>query len=185
MCSLELDKTQLMRFMPDTVVKETASKLNLKPQKKEQCEMAHRKNCFFFVLITRHLSFQWRFTAYLLLIALLTLTAAAQFGCATTNGAANFAHVPASVFFDDLADQDGILLDIRTPKEFASGHIPGAVLMDYKDPTFRSELTNMDRSVPYFIYCGTGYRTRQAMRLFKELDFTSVVALNRGFGGLR
>ena len=122
--------------------------------------------------------------ACLLLAALLAL-AAVHVGCSKADGAADFAHIPAADFFAGLADRDGILLDIRTPQEFAAGHIPGAVLLDFHHPAFRFELANLDRSAPYFIYCRTGNRTRQAMRLFRELGFASVVGLDKGIEGLR
>ncbi len=141
--------------------------------------MNHRKNARCSYHSFKLSSCQRRFTACLLLIALLAL-AATQAGCSKTDGTDNFAHIPAGDFFEGLATGKGVLLDIRTPREFASGHIPGAVLMDYHHPAFHFELANLDRNAPYFIYCRTGNRTQQAMSLFKELGFSSVVGLRGG-----
>lgn len=141
--------------------------------------MNHHEQTLFPYHCFRFCSFRRRCTACLLLIALLAL-AAAQFGCSKADGADNFAHIPAAGFFEGLAAGNGMLLDIRTPQEFASGHILGAVLMDYHHPAFGLELATLDRSATYFIYCRTGNRTQQAMSLFKELGFSSVVGLRGG-----
>jgi rhodanese-related sulfurtransferase len=52
-------------------------------------------------------------------------------------------------------NSDFVILDLRTPKEFASGHIAGAVMLDYYSPEFQQGLQQLDRSKRYLIYCRT------------------------------
>ena len=49
--------------------------------------------------------------------------------------------------------QTGIILDVRTDQEFASGHISGAQQMNFYDSDFKSQLETLDPDVPVYIYC--------------------------------
>ena len=44
---------------------------------------------------------------------------------------------------------DMMILDIRTPEEFNSGHIPASINIDYKAKNFESELKKLDPSKPF------------------------------------
>lgn len=64
-----------------------------------------------------------------------------------------------------LQDRDDIvLLDVRTPEEFAAGHIDGAVNIDFYSPDFYEQLSAMDPSQPYMIYCDSGNRSGQTFQ---------------------
>ncbi|AMK11177.1 rhodanese-like domain-containing protein [Pseudodesulfovibrio indicus] len=75
---------------------------------------------------------------------------------------------------------DAVILDIRTPAEFAAGHIEGAVNIDYYAPDFESRLAALDRNVEYFVYCRSGNRSGRAMDVFSRLGFTRVKHLRNG-----
>ena len=49
-------------------------------------------------------------------------------------------------------DASVVILDIRTPEEFAAGHIPGAVLMDCKADDFADQLRTLDPSKTYVMH---------------------------------
>ena len=73
-----------------------------------------------------------------------------------------------------------VILDVRTPEEFESGHIEGAVNMDYYDPGFQVELGKLDKTKTYLIYCRTGNRSDTAFGFMKELQFEDVHPLEGG-----
>jgi len=73
-----------------------------------------------------------------------------------------------------------VLLDVRTPKEFAEGRIEGAVMIDYLSPGFRNEIAKLDREKTYLVYCRTGNRTKGALMVMRELGFQSVLHLASG-----
>lgn len=73
-----------------------------------------------------------------------------------------------------------VILDIRTPEEYASGHIKGAVNIDFYQPDFRSKLANLDKALTYLIYCRSGNRTSVAMSLMEKYGFKRVVNLENG-----
>ena len=50
------------------------------------------------------------------------------------------------------AGGDVVVLDIRTPDEYAMGHVPGAVLMDCKAPDFADKLKTLDPSMTYVMH---------------------------------
>ena len=72
------------------------------------------------------------------------------------------------------------MLDVRTPEEFAEGHLEGAVLVDFYDADFAEQLAALDTDVPYLVYCRSGNRSGQAMGVMEELGFTSAADIDGG-----
>ena len=60
------------------------------------------------------------------------------------------------------------LIDVRTPEEFAAGHVPGAVNIDVKNPNFEEEIQKLDTKKNYFIYCKSGVRAKLATEKMQE-----------------
>lgn len=74
-----------------------------------------------------------------------------------------------------LTDRDDlVVVDVRTPQEFAEGHVAGAELLDIYDPAFQDSVDGLDRDGAYLVYCRTGNRSGQAAALMEELGFTEV-----------
>jgi len=67
-----------------------------------------------------------------------------------------------------------VILDVRTPKEFASGHIEDAINLDYYAKTFLDDLDRLDQTKTYLIYCRTGNRSGKTFNFMKELRFQKV-----------
>ena len=72
------------------------------------------------------------------------------------------------------------LLDIRTPEEFATGHLKDATLMNFYDKDFRDRLLNMNRHQPTIIYCRSGNRSGKALEMMRELGFRNVYDIQGG-----
>ncbi len=82
-----------------------------------------------------------------------------------------------------LADDppaDLVVLDVRTPEEFAEGHLDGAVLVDFYDADFAAQLGALDPDVPYLVYCRSGNRSGQTLAIMDELGFESAVDVDGG-----
>ena len=73
---------------------------------------------------------------------------------------------------------DAVLLDVRTPKEFAQGHIAGAINIDSSDPDFEQKLAALDRGKTYLVYCRTGRRSTQACVALDQLNFPGSLLYN-------
>jgi rhodanese-related sulfurtransferase len=86
--------------------------------------------------------------------------------------------------FDKLrADKTNVVLDVRTAKEFAGGHIAGAVNIDWNGPDFEKQAAALDKSKTYLVHCAAGGRSAKACALMNsKLKFTSCYNLE---GGMR
>lgn len=67
-----------------------------------------------------------------------------------------------------------VILDVRTPREFNGGHIPGAVNLNYYAPTFGKDLDRFDKEKAYLVYCLSGMRSGNTLSLMKEAGFHEV-----------
>ncbi|MDE6272129.1 MAG: rhodanese-like domain-containing protein [Muribaculaceae bacterium] len=83
---------------------------------------------------------------------------------------ASFINMNVDEFAEFIAMAGVQLLDVRTPEEFAEGHIQGAVNIDIYDPDFlRKAETALDKSRPVAVYCRSGRRSEEAAgMLFRE-----------------
>jgi phage shock protein E len=64
-----------------------------------------------------------------------------------------------------------IVIDVRTPAEFASGHLDGALNIDVQSPDFAAQVSQLDPSATYFIYCRSGNRSGQAISQMANMGF--------------
>jgi len=72
---------------------------------------------------------------------------------------------------DNQDNPDFVIIDVRTPAEFDSGHIENAINLDYNSETFRDELNNLDKDKTYLVYCGSGGRSAGALDIMEKLGF--------------
>ena len=79
-----------------------------------------------------------------------------------------------------VGDPSWVTLDVRTPAEFAAGHVPDATNLDFYSPQFRGELQNLDKNKSYVVYCHTGNRSGQATALMHSLGFKHVYDVQGG-----
>lgn len=94
---------------------------------------------------------------------------------------ATFKSVGNAEFARIIADTTVQLVDVRTPAEFAAGHIPEAVNIDVRGEKFDEEVrSTLDPSRPVAVYCRSGARSKAAARALTEKGFR-VYELNNGF----
>lgn len=80
-----------------------------------------------------------------------------------------------------LADASSVLLDVRTPEEFEEKHIPGAKLINIREPqSFMEEAQALAKDKSYFIYCRSGARSAQACQVLDQLGVASTHNLKGG-----
>lgn len=75
---------------------------------------------------------------------------------------------------------EAVILDVRTPEEFAEGHLEGAVNIDFYAGNFADVLTELDKDTDYVVYCRTGNRSGQTTSMMEDLGFTSVHDVDGG-----
>ncbi len=103
-------------------------------------------------------------------------------GCSSPTGTVH--HLTASqaksLIERHAGDESFVILDVRTPREYRSGHISQAILLDFHNPRFSDNLNKLDRSKTYLIYCQTGYRSSRTLQMVDTMGFTSIYHLQRG-----
>lgn len=74
-----------------------------------------------------------------------------------------------------------VVLDVRQPEEFESGHIPGAQSIPLGE--LESRIEELDKDKEYFVICRSGRRSVMACHLLKENGFEKLFNLNGGMLG--
>lgn len=81
---------------------------------------------------------------------------------------------------ENAGNPDFIIIDVRTPEEYAGGYIDTAVNIDYYTADFRTQLAALDKDKAYLIYCRTGKRSAGARDIMAELGFREVYNMSGG-----
>lgn len=81
---------------------------------------------------------------------------------------------------DKQDNLDFVILDVRTPEEFADEHIENALNLDYHSETFGDWLNILDKNKTYLIYCRSGGRSGRALDIMEELNFREVYNMSGG-----
>lgn len=79
-----------------------------------------------------------------------------------------------------LATKKPQLLDVRTAKEYAEGHLKGAVNIDVTGNNFAGEIKSLSKTEPVFVYCRSGRRSKTAVSILKEAGIKTVYDLDGG-----
>jgi phage shock protein E len=87
---------------------------------------------------------------------------------ATTKG---YKDVSVEQFEQLRSDKKNIVLDVRTPEEFAAGHIPGAKNIDFHSPDFQKRVNALDKSKTYLVHCAAGGRSAAACGKLSRQNF--------------
>jgi rhodanese-related sulfurtransferase len=121
------------------------------------------------------------------LLAALALVAA---GCGSDSSSAREETTAAAANAVTLASPEGAhrlveegdveVIDVRTPEEYADGHIEGATLIDFYEPDFAERIDELDRDADYVVYCRSGNRSGQATVMMADRGFTAVTDVDGG-----
>jgi rhodanese-related sulfurtransferase len=91
-------------------------------------------------------------------------------------------HMTASDFSTAMKKPGTIVLDVRTPAEYASGHLPAAQNIDIEAPDFATRIAALDKAATYAVYCHSGNRSGTALEQMSAAGFTHVYDLAGGIG---
>ena len=99
-------------------------------------------------------------------------------GCSTsTAGAINMDVVE---FSKKIAEPGVLILDVRTPGEVAEGFIEGARMIDFQGGSFETEIESLDKNATYAVYCRSGNRSGQAVKIMQDAGFFNLYNLEGG-----
>lgn len=80
----------------------------------------------------------------------------------------------------DLSNPNNVLIDVRTPEEYAEGHVPGAINLNVKDDNFWKKVSELDSTKNYYIYCRSGVRAKSAEAIMLENNLKKVHTFQDG-----
>lgn len=117
-------------------------------------------------------------TKALRIIATLVLSTLAVTGC-SSNGSTS-PQLGIEEFAAKTVEADVVVLDVRTPEEFAEGHLANAINIDFQSGNFANEISKLDKGTTYAVYCRSGNRSGQAVKVMADLGFTDLYDMDGG-----
>lgn len=112
------------------------------------------------------------------IFAALVISAIALAGCSGGTSATEDVNVQG--FAEVIKDPSIVIIDVRTPEEFAQGHIAGSVNIDVASSDFVSQVSKLDKTKTYAVYCRSGNRSEVATAEMEKLGFTSLYNMTGG-----
>ena len=114
------------------------------------------------------------------LIAILSISALFLTGCGSSD--ASVTNQGAADFAKTITDSSVVVLDVRTPGEFMAGHIANAINIDVEGMQFNADVSKLDKTKTYAVYCHSGRRSGIATSEMSKLGFSKLFNLDGGIG---
>ena len=83
-------------------------------------------------------------------------------------------------FSEVISDPSVVILDVRTPQEFAEGHLANAINIDFQSGNFEQEIASLDKSKTYAVYCRSSNRSGEAVKVMADAGFTRMYDMDGG-----
>lgn len=80
-------------------------------------------------------------------------------------------------------NKDGYFIDVRTPAEYAEGHIPGSKLIPVDE--IPNRLSEIPKDGKIYLMCRSGSRSEQAAKIIASKGYSSVHSITGGMGQWR
>lgn len=99
-------------------------------------------------------------------------------------------HLAAADFATAIKAPGTIVLDVRSPAEFAGGHLPAARNIDIQGSDFATQIAALDKGATYAVYCHSGKRSAAALEqmaaaeLRHTYDLAGGITAWQNMGGL-
>lgn len=83
-------------------------------------------------------------------------------------------------FKREICKKNSILIDVRTAEEYGNEHLYKSINIDYQSPNFNLRIDSLNKNKRYFLYCGSGKRSKKAYNHLKNKGFKKVFELEGG-----
>jgi len=114
-----------------------------------------------------------RLATRVIVLLLVALTATVIAGCGGSSATSSVRKVDAAKAVGMLDSR--VVVDVRTPTEYAAGHIAGAQNIDVEASDFASRISSLDKKGAYLVYCRSGRRSAIAVDQMAAAGFTDIV----------
>ncbi len=102
------------------------------------------------------------------------------FATYTLGQSTNIKQLNSEKLSNTLSSGEVTLIDVRTPGEFANGHIADAGQLNYYAFDFKRKLLLLPRDQPVYLYCNTGFRSQRAAEILADNGYQEVYNLEHG-----
>jgi len=106
------------------------------------------------------------------IVVLIALSAIATAGCGGSPATSAVQKVDATKAVGMLDSR--VVIDVRTPAEYAAGHIAGARNIDVEAADFSSRISTLGRTASYLVYCHSGRRSAIAAQQMAAAGFGDI-----------
>lgn len=103
---------------------------------------------------------------------------------ACSAGSSAVTNLGATEFIESSQPADVVVIDVRSPEEFATGHLENALNFNVESSEFDSQIATLDKSKTYALYCRSGRRSAAAAAKMADAGFTTIVNATAGFDEL-
>ena len=86
----------------------------------------------------------------------------------------------AEMIKKNIKNTNFVILDVRTPQEYAEGHLAHATNIDFNGSDFAQKISKLDKSKSYLVYCHSGHRSASAVAIMKSQSFQTIYNLDGG-----
>lgn len=108
----------------------------------------------------------------------LLLSAFALTACGAASSGNSYQQISMDEALSQMAEEENfILLDVRTPEEFADAHIPGAINIPNESIAEEEPLELPDKDQRIYVYCRSGNRSKQVSEKLVNLGYTNIVEI--------
>ena len=83
--------------------------------------------------------------------------------------------------YKNLLNNEIVVIDVRTNKEFKEGNIETSFNLDFQKREFIDSLDKLDKNKQYLIYCASGNRSLKASHIMKSLGFKIIYNYKKGY----
>ena len=94
----------------------------------------------------------------------------------------NYQNIDVQEFAQKMEQPDHVILDVRSPQELSDGSIPGYTQINFFEADFKEQVSKLDPSKSYLIYCRSGNRSGKACGLMASMGFSKLYNLKGGIG---
>jgi len=116
-----------------------------------------------------------RYRSVCLVAAVLGAVLLGSVGCQNGAEPAYEAQISAAELAERVSTQAApLILDVRSPREYAAGHVPGAINIPHTQLAGRLDELGIDKSDELVVYCLSGKRAAMAEQLLEQDGYTSV-----------
>jgi rhodanese-related sulfurtransferase len=101
-------------------------------------------------------------------------------GTACSTEASSVTNLSVTQFAEEIKQPSIQILDVRTPAEFAEGHLANSLNIDFESGNFAEEIKKLDKSKSYAVYCRSGRRSALAAAEMSKAGFHHILNMSGG-----